>query len=274
MGDGGSRAVPARDGRNRSVNWGQAMKKRGKILRDTSTGPGLIVADGQQYTFSLEGLWKSTEAPKVDMVVDVEFGDQGGITGITVVPDSQLAREQAEFAMNAARDRGAALAAGAVAKFGVPSLVAAAALIIGWWMLPAVSVSMFGASRSVTFWSALGYINSGVLSGGFGGGSPSSGIYGLLAIVALVGPFLTYFWKDRRALLGGLLPLIFMIFAFFMALHGLDKIAGGTPGGNAMMSEATKAVSVGSGVYLSAIASLYFAGTSTMKFLAAMARRG
>jgi hypothetical protein len=44
-----------------------------------------------------------------------------------------------------------------------------------------------------------------------GRGSPSAGLYGFLAIVALAGPFLHYFWKDKRAVLAGVLPLLFML---------------------------------------------------------------
>lgn len=251
------------------------MKKRGKILRDTSAGPGLIMADGQQYSFSLEGLWKSEEAPRVGMVVDLDFGDQESITGIRAVPESQLAREQAEATMDAARKHGAALASGAVARFGIPSLVGGAALVLGWWMLPAASVNAFGASGHVTFWQILGYVNAGTVTSFGGGGSPSVGIYGLLAIIALAGPFAYHFWKDKRALLGGLLPLIFMLMVALMLRNAMG--AAGAGGGelgefaNRMRDEAMKAISIGSGVYISLLASLYFAASGTIKFLATKA---
>ena len=85
------------------------MKKRGKILRDTSAGPGLVMAEGQQYTFSLEGMWRSPEAPRVGMVTDVEFDDDSSVRTLTLVPESQLAKEQAEAVMAAARELGSAL---------------------------------------------------------------------------------------------------------------------------------------------------------------------
>jgi len=53
--------------------------------------------------------------------------------------------------------------------------------MIGWFFLTAASIQ----SRS----------------------GPSAGFYGFLALVALAGPFVPYFWKDQRASLGGLLPL-------------------------------------------------------------------
>src|SRR5215472_9550428 len=39
---------------------------------------------------------------------------------------------------------------------------------------------------------------------------PGSGIFRFAAILALSGPFLPFFWSDRRASLGGFLPLGFM----------------------------------------------------------------
>ena len=40
------------------------MKKRGKVLRDTTLGPGLLIVEGQQYRFTLQGVWKSAAPPK------------------------------------------------------------------------------------------------------------------------------------------------------------------------------------------------------------------
>lgn len=255
------------------------MKKRGKIIRDTSVGAGLLIAEGQQYQFQLEGTWRSEEAPRIGMVVDVDLNERGDVVGITAVPESQLAREQAEVAMTAARERGAAIASGAVARFGVPSLVAGAALIIGWWMLPAVSINVFGSSGHITFWQVLGFVNSGNLMGGFGGGgSPSTGIYGLLAVIAVAGPFAHHFWKDRRASLAALLPLAFMLLVAIMVRNAIGgAMGGGADAGvfsefaNQARHEAMKAISIGTGVYLSLIASLYFAFTGAMRFLAAKA---
>jgi hypothetical protein len=111
------------------------MTKRGKVLRDPHTGPGLLMVGGQQYPFSLEGVWSSDTPPKPGQPIAVEFNDEGMIVRITAIPESQLAREQAEAAMSAAKQHGAALASNMVARFGIPNLVAAALLIIGWFFL-------------------------------------------------------------------------------------------------------------------------------------------
>ena len=66
------------------------MTRRGKILRDTSAGNGLVVVDGQQYPFMLEGTWRSEVPPAVGMTVDAEIKDAGQIVSLLVVQESQL----------------------------------------------------------------------------------------------------------------------------------------------------------------------------------------
>ena len=108
------------------------MTRRGKVLRDTASGPGLLMVGGQQYPFTLEGVWRSEMPPRPGMVVDVDMEPAGQVTAVYAVPESQLAKEQAEAAMSAAKEKGAEVAAGLVAKFGIPHLVAAVALVLGW----------------------------------------------------------------------------------------------------------------------------------------------
>jgi hypothetical protein len=252
------------------------MKKRGKVLRDPMAGPGLLMVEGQQYSFSLEGVWKSEVSPKPGLVVDVEFDPPGQISGITAVPESQLAKEQAEAAMALAKEKGAALASGLVAKFGVPNLVAAGLLVVGWFFLTTVSVdaSLFG-KLEFSFWEVLGFLNSKNILESLGAGrhAPSAGTYGFFAIACLAGPFVSYFWKDKRAHLGGLLPLGFMVIVALLVRSSLNSAFGSTPEGpyremqERAQEEAMKAISMGFGAYLSVLASLYFAGVGAKKFL-------
>src|SRR5579872_2962068 len=98
------------------------MAKRGKVLRDPHAGPGLLMVEGQQYPFSLEGVWKSETPPKPGLAVDAEFDAAGAISAITVVPESQIAKEQAEAALALARERGGKILSRVVAKTGLPTL--------------------------------------------------------------------------------------------------------------------------------------------------------
>lgn len=269
------------------------MKHRGKILRDTNAGPGLLSSEGVQHPFTLETHWKSDTPPKVGMVVEVALDGAGGLAAVTPVAEAQLAREQAELAMQAAKAKGGALAAGLTARFGVPTLVAMTALVAGWFFLNTVAIqvsSEFGMGLSL--WKILGVLNApaGLMSGlgSLGGASGGSGIYGFLCVVALLAPLAPQVWKDKRAHLGGALPLVFMLLVALMVYVGISdglKQAQGMAGafggaqaarmadsmGNAMLREAMRAISIGAGGYVALAASLYLAARGTIKFLAAKA---
>jgi hypothetical protein len=51
-------------------------RKRGKVLREPGTGPGLMIIDGQQFPFSLTDLWQSPQSPRVGMIVEAEFREE------------------------------------------------------------------------------------------------------------------------------------------------------------------------------------------------------
>ena len=254
------------------------MTKRGKVLRDTTSGLGLLMIEGQQYRFSLEGVWKTETAPKPGLLVDVELDARGKVQSIIVVPDSQLAREQAEAAIGLARQKGQNLASSPVTRIGMPSLAAAGLLAAAWFFLTAASIQFpFPGRLEFTFWQILGFLNAGnvpeLLDRSSG---PSTGLYGLAGVVALAGPFIHHFWKDKRALLGGLLPLVFMI---VVGIAARSSIHGALADGSADVSkqshdETMKAVSLGLGTYLSILASLYFAFTSAKGYLVATASEG
>jgi len=261
------------------------MTQRGRVLRDTGSGPGLLAVDGKQYSFTLEGAWRSDVPPKVGMVVTVDLASDGTVRAVTAVPESQLAREQAEVAIAAARERGSAMASSMVARFGLPSLVALGALIVGWFFLAAVSIKTPLGGTSFTFWQVLGFLHSAgngleALAQNVSGGGGSTGIYGLVAIVAIVAPFVHHFWKDRRAVLGGLVPLLFMLLVLLMIRHNLNsgfETAGGAGASpfadfaRQAREEAMKAVSIGVGMYVSLLAGVYFAGSAIRRFLVSRA---
>ncbi len=41
------------------------MTQRGRVLRDTNTGPGLVTVDGKQFAFMLEEMWRSDVPPRM-----------------------------------------------------------------------------------------------------------------------------------------------------------------------------------------------------------------
>jgi hypothetical protein len=241
------------------------MRKRGKVLRDTTSGPGLLIIEGQQYRFSLQGVWKSETPPKPGLVVDVEIDDQGIVQSVTVVPASQFAQEQAEAAIARTRPR--------PSRVGMSTLATTGALLAAWFFLTAASIQVpFPGKLEFTFWQLLGFLSAGNVPGLLDGrGSTDTGLYGLVAIAAMTGPFIYSFWKDRRALLGGILPLLFMVIVGIALRSNIQTALGGVHA-NQARDESMKAVSIGIGTYVSVIAGLYLALISAKDFLATKVR--
>src|SRR5204862_4028250 len=79
--------------RNSNAEGGR-MTKRGKILRDATTGPGLLSVDGQHHQFPLDGVWRSPVPPTVGMAVDVEFAADTSILGIIQVSESKITKNR------------------------------------------------------------------------------------------------------------------------------------------------------------------------------------
>ena len=254
------------------------MTKRGKILRDTSAGNGLLVAGGQQYSFTLDGIWKSEVPPAVGMTVETEINESGQVRWLRAVNDAQMAKEQVQAALTAAKGKGMEIFSGVVARVGAVNLIVFLVLLIGWFFLSAVSIQSPVGSMGFTFWQLLGFLHAknaaDVLMAG--AGKASTGIYGLLGFLCLIGPFVRYFWKDKRAMLGGVLPLLFMLIVWLIAHSSMNSALGlgagsGVDPNDPLVKEMTKevsnAISMGFGVYLSVLACLYFAGMAVKDFL-------
>jgi hypothetical protein len=257
------------------------MKKRGKVLRDTSAGSGLVVVDGQQYPFALEGIWRSNEAPTVNMTVDALFDEAGALIELLAVPDAQIAREKADQAMAVMKTGGGQL----VARVGMGTLVGTGLLAAAWFVLNTVSVQATPSMKiGISLWQLLGVVNSPNALQALGGGG-GAGIYGLLAIIALAGPAASYFVRDARAQLANCLPLLFLLGVSVALYSGisssLEQAQGAAMafgGGDAakmadsMMRAATRqamnAISIGLGGYLGGAVSLYFAAIGVIRFLA------
>jgi hypothetical protein len=247
--------------------------KRGRVLRDTSSGEGLVFVDGQQYPFRLEGMWRSEFAPKLNQSVDAEFDDSGKLVALRTASGAGAGGgAQASEALDAAGAAAKKMAEEFKAKglpviqewaqrVGYVTLGAWIALVVAWFWLPVVSLQLgiFGGN-SVSFYDSLVLVN-----GGMGG----RGIYGFLAWVALLAVFLPQIWKDRRAGYGMMLPLALMVLiaviAWFKSSPDTGDMGayGNSPEFKQMMdqmrAEMWKAVSFGFGLYVAVAAALYLA---------------
>ena len=258
---------------------GQLMIRRGRILRDTAVGPGLLVVDETQYPFRLEGIWKSSAPPVAGRVVDVDI-DGGEIVSVRAVSNVLLAREQLARILSGVRAHGGALARRAVVRYGVLTLVAGVMLMTGWFFLVAASLATPVGRVNLTFWQALGAINSGegALLQRLSGASGSVGIYGVVAIVALSAPFVGPLWRDRRAHLAGVLPLALMLVVAWKMTHLASSPSNDTSMLGAAEADVTRSfardlrdqmrhsISIGLGTYASGAAAAYFAFVSMRRY--------
>ncbi len=257
------------------------MKQRGKVLRDTAAGDGLLMVNGQQLPFRLEGLWLSPVAPKANMTVEVELDEAGALRAITAVEDTQLAKEEAQRAMTALRDKGFAGWAVLTAKVSKPVLVAVAALALGWFVFGVVGVQVYSDTRlSLSFHQLLGALGGrDAMSALQNTNSAGLGWHSLLLIAALLAPVAPYLLTAvRHAYLGLFAPLATMLFVAVRIYAGLGSAtnqAGDVGGAMAremasqMLKAALQAIHLGFGFYLSLAAALYLAGLGVVRLLAA-----
>jgi len=56
--------------------------KRGKVLREPGARAGLLIVEGQQFSFSLADVWQSPQPPKIGMIVEAEFNRDGKLVAI------------------------------------------------------------------------------------------------------------------------------------------------------------------------------------------------
>lgn len=272
-----------------------STQKRGRILRDTTTGDGLIFVEGQQFTFRLETVWKSEFAPKVNAAVDAEFDDQGRLLAVRAVGGQGIPGEQAAQALAATQDaarkfaaefqaKGLPVAMQYVQKIGYPTLGALAAVLLGWFVLPAASMNMgILGKNSLTFYESLKLLNAeGLESLAALGGGGSAGIYGLLCFLAIIAVLLPFVWPDRRAAWGMAAPLALMLLVAVIAYAkvsaqfsaGADAASGfggaemqamAEQAANQAAAEFRKAISLGFGTYLSLAGALYLAWQGVLK---------
>jgi hypothetical protein len=253
------------------------MPKRGKVLRDPHMGPGLLMVEGKQYPFLMEGLWRSDVPAKPGLAVNVDFDTQGNLHSITAIPDASFVPEQSGSL--AARDFGSALSQGWILLSGTPAqLMAAALLMLSWCWLTAVSIHLAAFGRAdLTFWQMLGYLNAGNLSPQISDvvANPDPGVLGFAAILVLAGPFLHFFWSDRRASFAGFLPLVFMMVAGSMIQSQLrssliGQFIGGYAAGQRQAQHGIwSGISLGLGAYVSVSLGMYFAALGVTRFIAA-----
>jgi hypothetical protein len=243
------------------------MTKRGRVQRDTSIGDGVVAVEGKQYVFQLEGMWRSELPSRAGMLVDVTFDSVGVPLYMVAVPDSQIAKEQAEQTLAGAKRHGTAIAGGLKARYGLPVIVAEAVMLIAFFLMPNIAFGNEFAKQNFSGWDAIG-LSVNTMS------SNDHGLLSLIAIVFLFAPLAASFLQKPWARFLYLAPLAFVVLAFltiFMqiqnASHAATQAAGDLLGGAAARqvgSGISEMIHVDLGAYLVIVCAIYLA-TRTFK---------
>ncbi len=247
------------------MNTVNSPKVRGNIIKVPDNTPGILFADGQQKFFTLSGTWKSPVAPAVNMVVDVEFDGAGSVAAITVVDPQQLAKERLNQLSGAAQEHGKQAAElakqgiGALAaRMGKVALGATGVLWVAWFFLPAVSLTLFAASKSFTFWEFLGLDLSNPQLAAI---ATSHGVFSLIGLVAIAAPIAAPFIRHARAKFLNAMPLAYLVLAWLRFRWDVSQVAG--KAGGLVGDEAKKMLldifSVSYGIYVLVIVGLVLA---------------
>lgn len=266
------------------------MIKRGRILRDTNSGAGLISAEGKQYEFTLENSWDCDLPPKVGMVVDLELDNDGKLTAAWAVDQKELAKEQANLILNVIKEKSLVYYNSMSELLGKPVLMATVALFVGWFIFSTINISFGGKDGlSFTFWQILGLVNNASnVSAAMMGGDSGKGLYGILCIAALAGPFVFIFWKNPLAHLGNCLPLLLILLVVGSSyMSYADQMNAGREAMGALgdakaqkmmediadqaWKQAMQMFSIGLGAHISLAASVFLAFIGVKKFLIASA---
>ena len=223
----------------------------------------------------MEDLWRSEVRAKPGLAVNVDFDPSGNLRSITAIPESQMNGEQENVPPGGL---GIGTLAQEDANLGIALLIqfsAAMLLLVSWCSLTAVSIHLpFSGSVELTFWQVLGYLNAGGLRQiSEMTATPDAGAMGFAAILVLAGPLVHFFSADRRAALGGVLPLGFILYIAYMAYSNLRGSAyepAQTPFPRVIFS----GVSIGFGTYVFVSLAIYMAVLSAKQFMAARQAKG
>ena len=238
-----------------------ALRSRGTIIKVPDATPGLLVVDGRQLSFALEGRWRSPVAPATNMAVDVELDPAGGVASVAVVDPQQIARERLEQLGGIAQQQGKVAAeiarqgVGALAaRMGMVPLVATAAIWIAWFFLPAVTITFFTESRSFTFWEILGlnFENPFNLTG-------SHGLFGLIGVLAIAAPIARPFIVHPKAAWLNAAPIAFVLLTVARLYYNVNQATGNLGANAEVTSFVRELVSLGSGAYVLLIVGAFLA---------------
>lgn len=227
---------------------------RGKILQyNGNDGTGVVVVNDQQHRFTIAA-WKGSAVPAVGKTVDVELVD-GAVGSISLVGDDVLLKEKtaeltgklggfvSDLTKSAGASGGSGGAGNIIEKFGKPVLGSYVVFLIGTTMLNTMVMKMFGQSEGRPMFGMADQLAQA------GGGGGMKGLL-ILAYASFVLPMV---WKDKRAWLALLLPIVAVLWAMWSIQKAMGPMSG--------------LVSYGIGFYVSLAAAAVIGLMGVKKFL-------
>jgi len=173
---------------------------RGTLIKVPDATPGLVMVNGRQCPFVLEGIWRIPAAPTPGMSVEAALDAQGNIVGLTPVDAARVALEQGQQVADLAR-KGYGVA---LDRIGKPTLVATAVLWLGWFVLPSVHMGPL----SLTFWQLLGIDPSNFMT--LAAGTSNHGLLSLVGLGSIALPLAPLVWKGPPRPWLNMAPLAFL----------------------------------------------------------------
>ena len=238
------------------------MTKRGRILRDTNVGPGMLTVDGTQYSFTLEGMWRSDIPPRTGMMVEVNFNSAGAPEAVYAVSEGQIAKEQAQKALASALHHGETMKGGILKRFGIGNAVAMILLLVSFFFLPNLRVGSAFGGLALSGWEGTGLNPATMMTNDWG-------ILSLLAIACLFIPFGIPFLRPAWARWLYAAPITFAVIYFVTIYHEVNSQAqagiaavGAAFGSNAVKmagAQNSEMVTFAIGAYLVILCSLFLA---------------
>lgn len=280
--------------------------RRGRVLKDTAHGDGIISIDGQQHHFTLEQHWRSDVAPLANTVVDCEFDDQNVLQSVKRVSDEQIAKEKAAQLSNDAMAVGKAIGGRILSEAGTPAVVAFLAFLIGGLAISSLTIKIDMGAPNIaihfSFYKLLCLAN--IVSDSIGSHGISVNLfagdkstfqcsategYSLLFFIAALLPLLPHFYKAKKeAWLAYAAPAAFLVYVcgnvyyhvqgyISTAIEEQDKMRA-RMGAYGMMPEANKEIdtirealakmySIDFGLYIVIAAALVLALIGIKKYL-------
>lgn len=189
---------------------------RGVIIKTPDATPGLIVADGQQYSFVLPKVWQGTAAPARNQKVVFTLAQNGDVNAVRLLGRDVLAHETLSALGQTLRSNGGTFGEKALPllqaqkdRMTMPGVVLSSALLLGFFVLPGWSLeagnTILGVNLAYTVSQLMGVDTSGAdLAVHFG-------FWRLIGCLVVVLPWIAPWLTFKRAQMLNVLPLVFLI---------------------------------------------------------------